>query len=511
MSQANNDITDPWKYLRECYPELAATHFGSSESQLEQSTGKESKQTSKNTASVEPFITPWAMAKGKSAKSRTRRSLTFMTNEPDPQTYADADDNKVRPVASSLRSENDRKVDTQPNSTSNQTHNEAQSKSQALWIPNFASFAVGNWPEEAKAVYASPASLSANEMKAINWVGGSLAPSTTKTNDSVWNTFKAFCEGRQPPLSYIPALPDTLVAFIQYGSEQRKWKISYIRRAMSVIAVKHVTAGYKNPAEGYPLIKLALRAAARMSTPISRRTPLTPANLTAILAKAKQEMNSESKFERFRVARDAAIIVLGFAAQLRADELAKLQFEHLSIVESKATSPEITVTVAFSKTDRVGQSATVSVPPSVAFMPLKEYVILRGIAPGPLFLSSSASRVAGLSSATIRHIVKKWCAKIGIDVDTEPYGAHSLRRGGQTLLAAHNVQPHVMRKHGRWSPNSNMIQIYTDLASKQVGSVVRNVYDNEFGTDFKEDDDLEDGDEPAAEREEDMGSPDLSA
>ena len=55
---------------------------------------------------------------------------------------------------------------------------------------------------------------------------------------------------------------------------------------------------------------------------------------------------------------------------------------------------------------------------------------------------------AGLAKTTPTAIIKKFLHTISID--PEPYGSHSLRRGGVTAAVAAGVDILVLARHGNW-------------------------------------------------------------
>jgi integrase len=138
------------------------------------------------------------------------------------------------------------------------------------------------------------------------------------------------------------------------------------------------------------------------------------------------------------VARDRALLLVGFASALRRSELialdlADVTFERCGVV----------LRIRRSKTDQEGAGRDVGVNcgkkmrtcPCVA---LRAWLVERGPAPGPLFCGVSASGAVSLrrlAPSTVAAVVKSAARRAGLDASR--YAGHSLRAGCATAAAEH--------------------------------------------------------------------------
>jgi len=135
-------------------------------------------------------------------------------------------------------------------------------------------------------------------------------------------------------------------------------------------------------------------------------------------------------------ARDAALILLGFASALRRSELAAL-----TLADIEARPDGLLLTVRGSKTDpeRRGQVVGVAHGLHTATDPvaaLAAWTRLRGTTPGPLFTSMRGRRVTltPISGHAVVKVLKTRAAAAGLA--TERITGHSLRAGHATTAAA---------------------------------------------------------------------------
>jgi len=138
-------------------------------------------------------------------------------------------------------------------------------------------------------------------------------------------------------------------------------------------------------------------------------------------------------------ARDAAIILLGYASALRHSELTALT---LADLDPKPAG--ILITVRRSKTDQEGHGQTVAVargthPATDPVAALTAWRTLRGPVPGPLFTRLWRSRIGHepLSGDTVARMLRTRAHEAGLDA--ERITAHSLRAGHATTAALGGV------------------------------------------------------------------------
>lgn len=123
-------------------------------------------------------------------------------------------------------------------------------------------------------------------------------------------------------------------------------------------------------------------------------------------------------------ARDRAILLFGFATALRRCNLAGLDLADVSF-EPRG----MLVTVRHEKNDRVGQPRTLAVPSGNALQAVKQWLKVRGTAPGPLFTGVHGGKLTmrRLHPQRIAQVVQEAAHKAGLN--GRDYGAHSMRAG----------------------------------------------------------------------------------
>ena len=133
-------------------------------------------------------------------------------------------------------------------------------------------------------------------------------------------------------------------------------------------------------------------------------------------------------------ARDAALILVGFASALRCGELAALT---LADIEAKPTGPLLTVRRSKTDPERHGQIVGVAHGQHAITDPvaaLASWTAVRGTAPGALFTSMrpGCPSLEPISGAAAARVVKLRAEAAGLA--TERITGHSLRAGRATTL-----------------------------------------------------------------------------
>ncbi len=174
--------------------------------------------------------------------------------------------------------------------------------------------------------------------------------------------------------------------------------------------------------------------------------------------------------------RDAAILAVASDALLRVGEVAALQVDDIAF---EADGSGI-VTIRSSKTDQEGRGDKLYLGKTTA-QRIKAWLEKAGLREGPLFrrVFLKGSRVGDkkMNSDSVRQIIKKRCAAIGI---VGHVSGHSLRVGGAQSLAAGGASLPEMQTAGRWeSPQMPGHYARGQLAAK--GAVARIKYPQERG------------------------------
>ena len=257
---------------------------------------------------------------------------------------------------------------------------------------------------------------------AVAYARAAKAPATRRAYRSDFGVFGSWCEnGRLSPL---PALPETIAAFLAFEAK-RNIKPSTISRRVAAIRYAHEIAGLSSPTTS-AAVKATLRGIKRTVQNVScRKTPAT-SNKIAAMASATEKNT--------RGLRDQAILLLGFSGAFRRSELVALDINDLEFCKGG-----LRITIRRSKTDQERGGATIAVPAGTFACPvraIRAWLKTAHIKRGAIFRPVSKSgRVLSrrLSDRAVAEIVKKYARQIGLKA--AEFSGHSLRSGFLTSAA----------------------------------------------------------------------------
>lgn len=271
-------------------------------------------------------------------------------------------------------------------------------------------------------------------------------------------------------LSFLPADPATIERYVtasadgreflrrRYGRDELVWttlKVSSLRRRLSAIRFLHEHNGHETAALEGRGLKLLMEGVSReKGLAVAKKKGLTARDIHEILLSAE---NSPSGRKRspLRVARDRAIILLGFASGLRSANLAALKVDDMEFAEEG-----VKIWIERSKTDQKGKGVICYLKridshycPTSAL----EYWLdmIHPVDGSPLFvrLDRGAAAWSALRPTFISQILKDALRAAG--KDARLYGSHSLRRGFATAASRAGV-PIAKIMEGRWASLSNI-------------------------------------------------------
>jgi integrase len=208
--------------------------------------------------------------------------------------------------------------------------------------------------------------------------------------------------------------------------------VSTIELVCCAIGHQHREQGLPNPIDHDAVRRV--RTGLRRILGTAPRRPTRPLTLEDL----RQIVTGIDRSTR-QGARDAALILLGFAGALRRSELAALTLADLE------HQPEgLVVHLRRSKTDPDGAGQIVGVahgrhPLTDPVTAVDSWLTLRGTAPGPLFTSTRQPEATPgpISGTTVSSIVKDRAAGVGLSAGH--ITAHSLRAGHATSAALAGV------------------------------------------------------------------------
>jgi integrase len=197
--------------------------------------------------------------------------------------------------------------------------------------------------------------------------------------------------------------------------------------------------------------------------PARRRSALRPADMAAILEGLDPD-------EHLADARDAALLVIGWKAALRTDDL-----HRLDTTDIVTTDDGLLVHLRRSKTDQTGTGRTVAITTTdpddpldavAAWMRWRNRLAAHVFRTGPAWRAidryGRRPRPTRLTPKSLDAIIARRAEAAGLVGD---YGGHSLRRGFATSALAGGATERAVQRHGRWRSPTSMSP-YVDEAER---------------------------------------------
>jgi integrase len=217
------------------------------------------------------------------------------------------------------------------------------------------------------------------------------------------------------------------------------------------------TEAIQNPAR-HALVLRVLAGIRRQPTvrPVRRRDALRTEDMDTILA-------TLDPAEHLADARDAALLLIGWNAGLRTDDLARLDITDLVVVPDQG----LAVHLRRSKTDPTGTGATLGITTAdqpgdpldavAAWTRWRNRLASHGLHTGPAWRGidryGRRPRATRITTKAIDAIITRRAAGAGLAGD---HGGHSLRRGFATSAIAAGADKDRVQKHGRWRSAASM-------------------------------------------------------
>lgn len=277
-----------------------------------------------------------------------------------------------------------------------------------------------------------------------------IADSTRTVYTHAWRTWERWCTTRQ--ITPLPAASAAVCAYLTVRADQGT-TASTLDQACSAISYVHRSQGFPDPVlhEAVRLVRRGLRRTLG-TAPRRQARPLGVAEIRQIVTGIDRDTP--------KGARDAAIILLGFASALRRSELTELT---LADIETKPAG--LLLHVRHSKTDPEGHGQIVGVAhgqhaltdPVAA---LAAWTTVRGNGPGPLFTSLRHGFVTeeSISGEAVARMLRTRARDAG--PSTERITGHSLRAGHATTAALAGVALDRIALQTRHRRLSTLIERY---------------------------------------------------
>ena len=220
--------------------------------------------------------------------------------------------------------------------------------------------------------------------------------------------------------------------------------VSTLRRRLAAIHHWHQQAGHPSPVP-LTLVRQTMAGIQRLhGQPARQVKALVKADLVALIRFARQQGG-------LRASRDAALLLLGFAAALRRSELVGLQVGDLHF-----HARGLDIHIRRSKTDGAGRGATLFIPwgprRCCPVRALQHWLAVAGIREGSLFRALDRHghlRGEGLTGQSVALIIKRLATAVWGEQAARDYAGHSLRAGFCTQAALLNWPGHWIRQQSR--------------------------------------------------------------
>lgn len=268
---------------------------------------------------------------------------------------------------------------------------------------------------------------------------------TRKVYANGWRAFEAFC--KEVGAAALPAEPATVVSFL--ASEAKKgMAVATLETRLAAISAAHRAANKPSPTvnEGVHMTLQGLRrlvgAKQRQAAPVTLKT----------LAKLVEALPRLVGADAHRLARDRAIVLVGYSAAMRRSELVALRWDDVQVVEADGDAPAGAVlTIRKSKTDQEAVGRDIGLPmwndeqlcPVRALKTLQEAQLLEaarlGAEPPEHIFVGSFRRDGHMRPAHVNELLKVLADEVKLD--GELFSGHSLRAGHVTEAFERGLQP----------------------------------------------------------------------
>ncbi|MDN5697804.1 MAG: tyrosine-type recombinase/integrase [Rubrobacter sp.] len=287
--------------------------------------------------------------------------------------------------------------------------------------------------------------LEASARRARHYFDSARAPNTVKAYKSDLTDFETWAKVDAGGISTLPASPETVAVYIGELAG-RGLKAATINRRLTAISVMHKAARVESPTEDQR-VRDVLKGIRREHGSYQQGAA---ALLTSTIRRMILAMPDDTDKEQKASARDAALLLVGYAGAFRRSELASLRVKDVEFTEEG-----LTILLRRSKTDQEGRGLRKGLPygsnrQTCPVRSLKAWLEVLGREEGALFcrIDRYGNIGDGISDRAICDVVKKRARNAGLD--PARYSGHSLRAGLATEAAAAGVPEKSIMRQGDW-------------------------------------------------------------
>ena len=292
------------------------------------------------------------------------------------------------------------------------------------------------------------------------WVREKQPDNTSKTYGSYARKYLAFCEQR----GLSPVSDASLGAYMYYGLKHEKLgRVTLTSVIPSAVADIYRFDSAHTPTDS-GLVREMKRTIIRETKPSKGKLPVTVPHLKKMVGLVKPTEES---------IRDMFMMIVMFMGFLRESELSKLKTSDVW-VETLEGKEVLFIYIEQKKNDqgRFGHTVVLEGEPTSPICPVSWFRAHKKVRRSPTHIFHHVWKSAkSLAHDYPNTVLKRMVAAIGLR--PEPYGSHSLRRGGASAAANAGITAHVIARHGDWHSDAVFVYITDALAQRlSVGRAI---------------------------------------
>ncbi|WPO97686.1 site-specific integrase [Pseudomonas sp. HR96] len=265
----------------------------------------------------------------------------------------------------------------------------------------------------------------------------------------------------------LPATADSIARYLADHAGQHS--INTLKQRLAALAQWHISQGFADPTKA-PLVRQVLKGIRSLHPAQEKQaTPLSILQLQKVVAvlegRAAQAQAGHDLPALLRARRDLALLLIGFWRGFRADELARLQVEHIEVEAGVGMS----LYLPHSKGDRQHLGTRYRVPALKVLCPVQAYVQwigVAGLARGPVLRRLDRwghLGDEGLHGNSLGPLIRRIFDQAGLT--DQVYSSHSLRRGFATWATANGWDVKSLMNYVGWKDLKSAMRYIDPAAS----------------------------------------------
>jgi integrase len=252
---------------------------------------------------------------------------------------------------------------------------------------------------------------------------------------------------------FLPATAESVARYL--ADHAATLSLNTLRLRLAALAQWHADQGFPDLTKA-PLVKKVLKGNGELHPVREKQArPLQLAQLGALVSWMERALVAADRAgragDRLRLARDRALVLLGFWRGFRADELCRLQVEHMAVVAGEG----IVIYLPRSKGDRGARGREYKAPALSRLCPVSAYldwIHLAHLTEGAVF--PAIDRWGNVGETALRPgspvpLLRGRFRQAGIGAPGQ-YSGHSLRRGFATWANANQWDVKDLMEYVGW-------------------------------------------------------------